>query len=118
MKKSIYVLLLSFSVNCFAQYSNSFLVEIDERKISVTSPKNKTQIVSIVVTNKTLDSIISEIRSGDKVIKRFTLKESGKEVIQVDASRAENLTYTPIAPAFESVDLIFSKGQYEVPEKK
>jgi hypothetical protein len=118
MKKYLFLLFLCLFSEAHAQYSNSFIVEIDERKIRVTSPKNKTDIVSIVVVNKTLDKIISEVRDGNKVLKRFTLKKEGKEVLQIDTTKTKHLSYVPIAPAFESVDLKFSKGPYEVPEAK
>jgi hypothetical protein len=116
MKRYLFCfLLLGFFNDVNAQYSNSFIVEIDERKIRVTSPKKKADIVSVVIINKTLDKIISEVRDGNKVIKRFTLKRQGKEVLQVDMTKTKSLSYVPIAPAFESVELKFSKGPYEVP---
>lgn len=112
-----YIFFLSLFIDiCYSQYSNSFIVEIDERKIRVTSPKSKDKIVSIVFINKTLDKVISELRTDDKVLKRFTLKREDKQVLQIDIKSIKKLIYVPIAPAFESVELKFKKEPYEIPE--
>ena len=54
----------------------------------------------------------------DKVLKRFNLKAQGKEVLQVDYKKAKKVFFIPISPPSQGVELIFSKRQYEVPEKK
>lgn len=108
---------LLFSLNLYASYTDAFIVEVTDRKIKVTSPKKKMKIVSIIIKNTTFDKIISEIRSDQKVLKRFVLKPEGKEVIQVDYSKVNKLYYIPVAPPFETVELRFEQKPYEIPEK-
>ena len=84
----------------------------------MTSPKVKEDIISIIVVNKTLDKIIAQIRDKQKVLRRFTLKREGKEVIQVKATHISGLSFVPIAPAFEEVELNFKAEPYEIPQKK
>ncbi|MBD65871.1 MAG: hypothetical protein CME62_11735 [Halobacteriovoraceae bacterium] len=117
MRTSI-VFMLLFSVSVFAEYKDSFIVEVSDRKIKVTSPLKKVSFVSIIVKNETFDKIISEIRSEDKVLKRFVLKPEGQEVVQIDYSKVKKLFYVPVAPPFEAVELRFEQKPYEVPEKK
>lgn len=118
MKKLIFLILVLTSLSSVASYTDSFIVEVTDRKIKVTSPLKKIDIVSIIIKNTTFDKIISEIRSDKKVLKRFVLKPEGKEVIQIDYSKVNKLYYVPIAPPFESVELRFEQKPYEIPEKK
>ena len=118
MKKLLLLILVLISLPNFASYTDSFIVEVTDRKIKVTSPLKKIDIVSIIIKNTTFDKIISELRSDEKVLKRFVLKPEGKEVIQVDYSKVNKLYYVPIAPPFESVELRFKQKPYEIPEKK
>lgn len=113
---SIFLLLLLPTIT-LGQSTESFIVEISDQKIKVTSPSKKIDVASIIIKNETLDKIISEIRSEDKVIKRFVLKSQGKEVIQIDFSKIKKLYYVPMSPPFESAELKFSQRPYEIPPK-
>ncbi|MFT6633701.1 MAG: hypothetical protein ACJAS4_003672 [Bacteriovoracaceae bacterium] len=112
------ILILFGSIKANAQYTDSFIVEINDQTIKVTSPLKKTETVSIIIKNNTLDKIVSELRSDKKVLKRFVLKQEGKEVIQVNYSKIKTLFYVPIAPPFEAAELRFEQRPYEIPEKK
>ena len=110
----LFICILIPSVS-FGQSTDSFIVDISDQKIRVSSPAKKMSVVSIIVRNQTLDKIISEIRSEDKVIKRFVLKGDGKEVIQIDFSKVKKLYYVPVSPPFEAAELKFSQRPYEIP---
>ncbi len=105
-------------MSAFGKYTPSFIVNVGDRSISVTSPKEKVKIASVIIINDTLDKIVSELRSNDRVLKRFVLRPQGKEVFQVSFESVNKIYYVPIAPPFESVELKFSQRSYEVPEKK
>jgi len=109
---------LLFTLNAFGNYTDSFIVKVGEHRISVSAPKKKAEVVSIIIENLTLDKIISELKTKEKVLKRFVLKPQGKEVIQVDYSKIKKLYYVPIAPPFEAVELKFGKKYYEIPPKE
>jgi hypothetical protein len=112
------LMILLFLPSAYAKFSQAFMVDINDRGIKITSPLKKTDVVSIIVKNNTLDKIVSELKSNDKVIKRFVLKAEGKEVFQVKLKGVTKLEYVPIAPPFESADLRFEQKPYEIPEKK
>ncbi len=115
--KISFLFFLLLSCNAFAKFTDSFVVEVNDRTIKVTSPLKKVDAVSIIIKNNTFDKIVSELRSESKVLKRFVLKAQGKEVLQVDYSKVKTLYYVPVAPPFEAVELRFEQRPYEVPEK-
>lgn len=119
MKYYILVLALFSIINAqAAKQAHSFIVEVKDRSIKVTSPSKKLDVVSVVIKNDTFDKIISVLKSKDKVIKRFVLQSQGEQVIEVDLRNNQTLYYVPISPPFESVELKFKQRPYEVPEKK
>lgn len=115
--KSLSVLFLALSQPSLAKYTDSFIVTLKDRSISVSAPEKRTDTVSVIVENKTLEKVISQIKTEGRVIKRFVLKSKSKEVFQVDMRKVKNLYLVPISPPFQAVELRFSKGQYEIPEK-
>jgi hypothetical protein len=118
MRLSIILGLLMISYPAFSQFTDSFIVDVSDRRIKVTSPLKKIDIVSIIIRNRTFEKVISELRSDKKVLKRFVLKPEGKEVIQVNFSKVKALYYVPVSPPFEAVELMFKQRPYEIPPKK
>ena len=115
---SILICFFLYPLMSMGKYTESFIVDVKDRSISVTSPLKKVDNVSIIINNKTLDKIVSELRSEQKVLKRFVLKPEGKEVIQLSLKGIKKLYYVPIAPPFEAAELRFEQRAYEIPEKK
>lgn len=117
MKFFLAFIIISLPTLILGQSTDSFIVDISDQKIMVTSPAKKIPVVSIIIRNQTVDRIISEIRSENKVIKRFVLKGEGKEVIQIDFSKIKKLYYVPVSPPFEAAELKFAQRPYEIPPK-
>ena len=117
MKYLVMIFSFSFVFSVFAESTGSFIVDINERRIKVTSPPKKLDVVSLIIRNETDEKIISEIRSSDKVLKRFVLKALGREVIQINFTKIKKLYYVPVSPPFEAAELRFSREAYEIPEK-
>ncbi len=117
MKYVIFLIISLISSHVFSDSTDSFIVDIDEQRIKVTSPAKRIDIASIIVRNETQEKIISEIRSEDKVVKRFVLKPLGRQVIQIDFSKIDKVYYVPVSPPFEAAELKFSREAYEIPEK-
>lgn len=127
----IFFLLLFFSSESFAvELSSSFVIEIEERKISVTSPTGKninlemgiendpaSSKIGIVFDNKTLDKIYAELRRNSKTTKRFVLEPNQNKTIEVDKKLIDGLYFVPVSPPFQGVPLKFSQGKYEIPQK-
>lgn len=116
--KIVFLLAMISSTNLVAkQKSQAFLVTVKNQSIEVVSAQKKEKSVSIVVINKTSENIVSQIRTVDKVIKRFTLKARSQKSIIVETKNIDTLYYASIAPPFQSIELKFNKGPYEIPEK-
>ena len=99
--------------------NEAFLVTVKDKSIEVVSPASKKEVVTLVVSNQTFDKIISEIRSGNKTIKRFVLESSGRKgasfSLTVKVEKGKTLKYVSIAPPFQETPLIFAKEKYEIP---
>lgn len=119
--KILLPILFLLSINSlFAKKSyESFVVEVMEEKIKVTTPGKEQKITTIIVENKTYDRIISEIKTDKKVLKRFTLEPEGTKganfSLTVDFSKVKNLYYVPISPPFQAAPLDPKGKNYEIP---
>ncbi len=118
MMKFLTFIFLLISNLGFAKYSESFVVRIGDQTTRVSSPAKAVDVVSISLQNETLDKIIGQLKTTNKVITRVTLNPESKEVIQVDMRKVDRLYFVPYAPPGEAVELRFSQEDYEVPEKK
>tara|TARA_B100001971_G_C18268008_1_gene596133 strand:- start:66219 stop:66572 length:354 start_codon:yes stop_codon:yes gene_type:complete len=115
-----YLLILLLPLIAYAEKSyESFIVKVEEEKISVITPKKSKDIVTIIVENKTFERIISEIKTDKKVLKRFTLEPEGQKganfSLTVDFSKVKNLFYVPISPPFQAAPLNPKGKNYEIP---
>ena len=110
---------LLFSTTSFAiEYTDAFVITVEDQKVRVTAPKNKLKVVSVIIKNTTFEDIRSEIASEKGIIKRFNLKAQSSRSLQVEMSKIKTLFYVSIAPPFQSVELKFSQRPYEIPSKK
>ena len=119
MNKWLCFILFALPV-CAQQSYESFIVSVQEEKVSVTTPsKNKKGVITVIVQNKTFERIISEIRSDKKVLKRFTLEPEGAKganfSLTVDFSKLNSLYYVSVSPPFQAVPLDPSGKNYEIP---
>ena len=114
----VVTLTLVLCLNSWAKNTDSFVIEMNDQGMAVTSPSKKLETVSIIIKNNTLDKIISELRSKKKVLKRFVLKANGKEVLSVNMKKFDTLYYVPLSPPFEAAQLKFKQKVYEVPKKE
>lgn len=123
--------ILFFSQVGFAlESASSFVVEIQEKKISVTSPTGKdinlalgiendpaSSKIGVIFNNKTLDKIYAEFRNDSKVLKRFVLEGNQNKTIEIEKKFIDGLYFVPVSPPFQGVPLKLSQGKYEIPQK-
>lgn len=118
MKFFLGLLFISFS--CFGsgpEYASSFLIELYDQKVKVTSPKSKKKIVSIIVQNNMNETLRANIVANGKVVKRFAVNPTAKEVLQIKYKGIRNLQLVPLSPPSQAVHLKFNQRPYEIPEK-
>lgn len=118
MKKYILLFLTISLSTTYGKNTASFIVDINDRGMVVTSPSKQQDTASIIIKNNTLDKIVSELRSQKKVLKRFVLRPNGKEVLSVTMKGSDALYFVPLSPPFEAAQLKFKQKVYEIPKKR
>ena len=99
-------------------WASSFVIELYNTYISVDSPEAEINPVSIVVKNTTTVKVNSELRSVDKVLKRFVVESGDTATFQVKLPKNKRLYYVSVAPASQAVELKFNQRKYAVPEQE
>lgn len=116
--KSLFICYLFIVSNSYGQQkSEAFLVTIKNLSIHVVSPTQQEETVSVVVKNETSENILSQLKTEDRVLKRFNLKPQSQRAISLSTKDIEKLYYISIAPPFQSVELKYNQRPYEIPEK-
>ncbi len=110
----ILLFILSFYA-CAEEFTEAFIVTVEDQKVMVTSPKAKSDNISVIVKNNTFEDIRSEIASDKGVIKRFNLKAQSSRSLLIDYKDIKTLFYVSVAPPFQAVELKFSQKPYEIP---
>jgi hypothetical protein len=115
-----WIILFTLLINTTLAQENAdaFIVTIKDDRIRVVSPKEKSNLIGVIITNETFEKIVSEVRSDQGVIQRFVLAPQGSTSLQVNFSNIKSLFYVSVAPPFQAVELKFSQRAYEIPEKE
>jgi hypothetical protein len=98
--------------------TDAFVVQVNERFISVLSPEKKRPLFSVLVENRSLSDQIGKFIVEGKNLKFINVKPGETEVVELENKTASNVVFVPLSPAFQEVELIFGKKAYEIPSKK
>lgn len=111
-------LLLVPMISFAAVKTEVFVVQINDRSMSVISPDNSRPMFSVIVENRSLSNQVGKFIVGSKILK-FVSVESGKsESVEIENKSASPVVFVPVAPAFQEVPLLFGKKAYEIPSKE
>jgi hypothetical protein len=103
----------------FAQVkTQSFIIQINDRSMSVLSPEKKKEMFSVLVENKSLSDQVGKFIVGDKIIKFVSVKSGKTESIEIENKSTSTVVFVPVSPAFQEVPLYFGKKAYEIPSKE
>jgi hypothetical protein len=112
----ILALLLSSSV--FAQVkSEAFLIQINDRSVSVVSPDKANVVFAVLVENRSLSDQVARFTVGGKTIKHISVKSGRSETVEIENKTGAKVVFVPISPAFQDVVLTFGKKAYDIPGK-
>lgn len=114
MKFGLLILLTSFS--CFAV--ETFVIQIDDRSMTVESPLKHKTLFSVIVENRSLSDQVGKFTVDGKNLKFVTIKSGKSETVEIENKTSSPLFFVPLSPAFQNVELIFGKKKYEVPSKE
>ncbi len=115
--KSFIVLFLIYSVAA-SEKSESFLIGINDYSVKVTSPVKRSPVVGFVVDNHTLSTIYGKIVSGDKDLKFFTIESQKTKTFDLKINSNEKISFIPLSPPAQEIDLVFNRKVYEIPPQK
>ena len=111
--------LLLLPVLSFAQVkTEGFIIQINDRSMSVLSPMKKKAMFSVLVENRSLSDQVGKFVVGSKILKFVAVKSGKNEAIEIENKTSEPVVFIPVSPAFQEVPLMFGKKAYEIPSKK
>lgn len=111
--------LLLLPVLSFAQVkTEGFIIQINDRSMSVLSPTKKKAMFSVLVENRSLSDQVGKFVVGSKILKFVAVKSGKNESIEIENKTSEPVVFIPVSPAFQEVPLMFGKKAYEIPSKK
>lgn len=122
MKRGLFLFPLLFFIVLTKGYcdemSDTFIVKIFDRKIKVSSPKKIDGKMAVILENKTLNKVYGKISTDYRLIKHISIDSQKSISVPFKIHNYEKLSFTPLAPAFQSVALIPGKSSYEIPPKE
>ena len=98
--------------------SDTFVVQINDRSMSVLSPEKKKDLYSVIVENRSLSDQIGKFTVGKKLLKYVSVKSGKTETVEIENKTGRSVFFVPVSPAFQDVELLFGKKAYEVPSKE
>jgi hypothetical protein len=111
--------LLLLPVLSFAQIkTEGFIIQINDRSMSVLSPEKKKVLFSVLIENKSLSDQVGKFIVGDKILKFVSVKSGKTETVEIENKSTSAVTFVPVSPAFQEVPLYFGKKAYEIPSKE
>lgn len=103
---------------CGQVKTEGFVIQINDRSVTVLSPENKRPIFSVLIDNKSLTDQIGKFVVGNKLLKFVSIPAGKSEVVEIENKSNQNVLFVPVSPAFQDVSLEHGKKAYEVPSKK
>lgn len=109
-------LALIFTSICFADSkSESFIVQIDDRRMKVIAPDKPKNKFAVLLENRSLSEQIGKFIVNGKNLKFVTVRSGYSESVEIENKTSSTVIFVPISPAFQEVELIFGKKSYEIP---
>lgn len=114
-----FFLMLVTSSAVFAQVkTESFVILIKDRSMEVLSPEKKRNLFAVILDNRSLSDQVGKFTLNGKILKFVSVKSGKTETIEIENKASVPVTYVPVSPAFQEVELHFGKKAYEIPSKE
>lgn len=98
--------------------SSAFLVTIFDNYVKVVSPDKQLKETSVIIENKTLTKVYGKIEKENSVLFHLAILPSELKSYPLKDIGSSSVSFVPLAPAFQEVQLMFGKKSYEVPPQK
>lgn len=100
------------------QKVETFVVQVQDRSLKILSPEKKTSIMTVLVENRSLSDQVAKFTVAGKNIKFVSIPSGKSETVEIDNKTGATVTFVPLSPAFQEVELHFGKKAYEIPSKE
>lgn len=119
MKLLIILVSLFFVLSSIAQeHADAFIVEIQNDKVRVISPKKRDGNIPVIILNKTITKFYGKLATEKKDLQFLSLEPRDQKSLHVSGKDFKNLSFIPLSPPLQEVNLVFGKKAYEVPKQK
>ena len=116
--KFCFLLLLPIFAQAAAPKSEVFIIQVMDRRMSVISPEKERKLFSVIVENRSLSDQVGRFEARGKLLKYVSVPSGKSESVEIENKTGSPVTFIPVSPAFQDVELIFGKKAYEVPPQK
>lgn len=96
----------------------TFVIQINDRSLSVNAPEKKKNVFSVLVENRSLSDQLGKFTVQGKLLKYVSVKSGRTESVEIENKSSSNVYFVPVSPAFQEAELIFGKKAYEIPSKE
>ncbi|MDO9182901.1 MAG: hypothetical protein Q7U04_10865 [Bacteriovorax sp.] len=113
------ILSLSFVSAQAIESSIGFVVTAYDDRFRIISPEKFRSPMEVIIENKTLTRLIGKVLVNNKINAGFTSIETDKyQRVMVNLKKGDLLSFVPLSPSFQEVELIVGNKTYEIPPKK
>lgn len=117
--KLFLVLSLLYSTLAMSQSKvDTFVIEIQDRSMKVSSPEKKKPFLTVLVENRSLSDQVGKFMVKGKNLKFVSIASGKSETVEIENKSGGPVYFVPLSPAFQDVELIFGKKAYEIPSKE
>ncbi len=113
-----FILLLLPMLAFAAPQTEVFIIQVMDRKMTVISPDTQRKLFSVIVENRSLSDQVARFQVKGKLLKYVSIPSGKSESVEIENSSGSPVTFVPVSPAFQEVELTFGKKAYEVPSKE
>lgn len=113
------LILFLLPVLAFAAPSTDvFIIQVMDRRMTVLSPDKEKKLFSVIVENRSLSDQVARFQVNGKLLKYISVPSGKSESVEIENTSGSPVTFIPVSPAFQDVELTFGKKAYEVPSKE
>jgi hypothetical protein len=113
----LWFLLLFPTIGLAMSKSETFIIQIQDRSINVVSPDKKRSLFSVIIKNGSLSDQVGKFTAEGKIIKYVSVRSGETETVEIENKTKSSVTFIPVSPSFQDVQLIFGKKAYEIPTR-
>jgi hypothetical protein len=118
MRILLFLFFFGLSFQALAKGSDSFIIQIQDRSMKVSSPIKKNNVLTVLIENRSLSDQVGKFMIKGKNLKFVSIPSGKNETIEIQNKEGATVYFVPLSPSFQEVELIFGKKVYEIPSKK